>query len=338
VSIAVSHQMMVESALYSRLGLYHLHWMSGEVYQECYASESTSQDVLNSVCRRALSLVRRGRYTEAIEALENVEPEMLRIVKRSQMWMSAMNSIKLQRALRRDDRTATAHYLAQARAYSWHYGKIDVATRIWELEFEMRKGELTSAYAMVDDLLRSVNTAESDVHDKLQLMVLKARVLDKAGVPQKGFSLAIRAASMAYSTRNLAVLYQAVGALCRILISLREFEPASQVLTSIMPQVLECEDCDLAARSFSILADAHVGMAGLATAGSRRRKENMSRALEFLGRAFDEYSRLEDVPEQCEMLAKRAMIMRVNGDLVLANDTAAKALDIRHEAAKAVEA
>ena len=56
------------------------------------------------------------------------------------------------------------------------------------------------------------------------------------------------------------------------------------------------------------------------------------KALEHIERSFDEFSRIEDVRGQCEMIAKKATIMHLNGDPVLANDCAAKYLDIKRAA------
>ena len=164
------------------------------------------------------------------------------------------------------------------------------------------------------------------------MMTLKARIYEKAGIPQKGFSVALRAASLAHRAMLLPALWEAVGAVCAILISLKEFSAAARLLESIMPQTLECEDCILSAQTFSLLADAHMGMAGQAKAETLPRKEQLTKALDNIGRSFDEFSRIEDVRGQCEMMAKKATIMHLNGDSVLANDYAAKYLDIKRAA------
>lgn len=173
---------------------------------------------------------------------------------------------------------------------------------------------------------------ELDVYQRIKLMTLKARIYDKAGIPQKGFSVALRAASLAHRARLLPALWEAVGAVSAILISLKEFNAAAKLLESIMPQVLECEDCSLSAQTFSFLADAHMGMAGEARAETLQRKEQLTKALDNIDRSFDEFSKINDIKGQCEMMAKKATIMHLNGDPVLANDCAAKYLDIKRAA------
>lgn len=188
------------------------------------------------------------------------------------------------------------------------------------------------AMESLETLATKLEDHDADVFQRVKLMVLKARIYDKAGTTQKGFSVVLRAASMAHKARVLPVLWEAVGAVSRVLISLEEFEAAAKLMESIMPQVLECEDCHLAGHSFLTLADTYVGQAGQAKAESLQCKERLTKALEYVDRSFDEFSRVEDVKGQCEMLAKKATIMHLNGDPVLANDTAAKYLDIKKAA------
>lgn len=185
---------------------------------------------------------------------------------------------------------------------------------------------------LLEKLLQVLDQQEADIFQRLKVMILKARIYDQAGIPQKGFSVALRAASLAHKAQLLPVLWDAVGAICRILVSVNEFDAAVRLIESVLPQALECEDCGLAALLFSCLADGHVGTAGQAKAGSSQRKEKLIKASAALDRAFDEYSKIEDVRGQCEMVAKKATIMCLNGDTMLANDCAAKYLDIRKAA------
>ena len=182
---------------------------------------------------------------------------------------------------------------------------------------------------MLESLAIKFESPRTDILQRVKLMTLKARIYDKAGIPQKGFSVALRAANLAHKGMILPALWEAVGAISRVLLSLREFEASARLMESIMPQVFECEDCHLAALSFANLADAHMGLAGEAKDESLQRKEHLTKALGYIDGAFDEFSKIEAVRGQCEMMAKKATIMHLNGDPVLANDCAAKYLDIK---------
>lgn len=102
-----------------------------------------------------------------------------------------------------------------------------------------------------------------------------------------------------------------------------------------MPRVLETDDCDLAARAYSLLVDANMGIAGAmwsqGQGSTPARKEYVNRALGYIDFAYDQYEEIEDIQGQCEMMAKKATVMHLTGDLVLANDYAAKYLDLRKQ-------
>jgi anaphase-promoting complex subunit 5 len=180
------------------------------------------------------------------------------------------------------------------------------------------------------------------VYAQIKLLCLKTRILEKTGQPQRGFSLAMRAVCLSYCSRFLPGLWDAIGVLARVLLSLREFEAAAEIVESIMPQLLESQDRELTARSYSVLVDANMGMAGelsRESSGGRKQdnpvkaKEYMTRALEYINCAYDEYEKIEDLKGQCEVLAKKATVMHLSGDLVLSNDCAAKYLDLKRQAA-----
>lgn len=208
---------------------------------------------------------------------------------------------------------------------------------ILEIEIHVRKQDFSGALHRLEQLATRLNDNESDIFQRLKVMVLKARIYDRAGTPLKGFSLALRAASMAHKIRLLPLLWEAIGAVGRILTNLEEFGAAVRLLNSIMPQVLECGDCSLAGYMFSCLADGYMGLAGKATSSVLQQKEQLTKALTSIDRSFDEFSRIEDIQGQCEMLAKKATIMHLNGDPVLANDCAAKYLDIKQAAKEQIE-
>lgn len=144
----------------------------------------------------------------------------------------------------------------------------------------------------------------------------------------------MRAASIAHRSKVLLDLWEAICTLAAVLLSLREFEATAELVESIMPQILEAEDSALTARAYSLLVDANMGVAGelWSREGLERtlaRKEYVNRALGYIDSAYDAYEEIEDILGQTEMMAKKATVMHLTGDPVLANDYAAKYLDLR---------
>lgn len=198
----------------------------------------------------------------------------------------------------------------------------------------IRQGDYGRAMRIVEQTAKSIHQDNFDVHSQVRLLCLKARILEKSGQPQRGFSLAMRAASIAHRSRLLPGLWEAICVLAGVLLSLNEFEAVGEMMESIMPQILESDDCDLAAQAYSLLVDANMGVAGkLWSQGQNTpvRKEYMNRALGYIDCAYDQYEEIEDIKGQCEMMAKKATVMHLTGDLVLANDYAAKYLDLQKQ-------
>jgi anaphase-promoting complex subunit 5 len=203
------------------------------------------------------------------------------------------------------------------------------------IEFTLRQGDTGRALRMVEQAANSMQPENFDVHSQIKLLCLKARILEKSGHPQRGFSLAMRAASIAHRSKVLFDLWEAICTLAAVLLSLREFEATAELVESIMPQILEAEDSALTARAYSLLVDANMGVAGELSSsqqGGERtlaRKEYVNRALGYIDSAYDAYEEIEDILGQTEMMAKKATVMHLTGDPVLANDYAAKYLDLR---------
>jgi anaphase-promoting complex subunit 5 len=237
----------------------------------------------------------------------------------------------------RNNKSAVEALLSQLQAMQLPDTDISLTLSFFNIEFLIRDGDYSEALRSVDRLAQSIHQENFDVYAQVKLLCLKARIFEKTGQPHRGFSLAMRAASIGHRSRLLPGLWEAIGVLARILLSLREFEAAGEIAESIMPQVLETEDRELTASSYSILIDANMGMAGEFSRDRQdnaiKQKEYVTRALEYIDCAYDEYEAIEDVRGQCEMLAKKATVMHLSGDVVLANDWAAKYLDLKKQVA-----
>lgn len=201
------------------------------------------------------------------------------------------------------------------------------------IQLEISKGDYSKAMDVLEKAATRSKEEDVDISQNIKLMNMKAHIYERAGLPLKGFSVALRAAILAHRSKILPCLWEAVSALCAILHSVQDYDSSAKLLDSILPQILEGEACDSIAQAFSLLADAHMGMASEAKKEMIRRQEHLTKASENLGKAFDAFSRVEDVKRQCEMLAKQATIMHLNGDAMLANDGAARYLSIQRAAA-----
>ena len=177
----------------------------------------------------------------------------------------------------------------------------------------------------LEDAMSEREDQKADTLQRAKLMTFKARFYEHFDMPQKALSIAMRAASLAYTNRIIPGLWEAVHVIAHALLSLSEFAASSKLLESILPRVMESEDCDLTGACMASIADAFMGIASRSTGEtSWGVKKKMVRALEFLDGAESEFAAVGNVRRQREVLAKRGIILIRLGDQALATNSAAK--------------
>ncbi|OTB04690.1 hypothetical protein M426DRAFT_150567 [Hypoxylon sp. CI-4A] len=333
----VGSQLSISIALWDRLGIAYLSMTACEVFLRCHARNSIFDDELKVTSRQASMLTVKGKYDEALGILEGMDANSLRSWKPSQYWHKFRGIIKLRRDLHRNNLDGAELLLSQLLQSKNEDLEPDLAFVVDNLHVDclIRRGNTDQAFVKVEKMISELRDENKDIALRVRLLLLKAELLDRCGRPQKGFTIAVRAANVAWRARLIPYLWPAIGAIANILTSLGEFEPAIQLLNAVLPRSLECENSAVTAKLYSHLGDANMGLAGNMPPKSNKRREFMTKASEAIEKAFNHYSSVEDINKQCEMMAKRATIMKVLGDNVLANDYAAAYLAIRREAAQA---
>lgn len=329
-------QMALNIALWDRLGVSYMSSTGCEVFLLCHARHSVFDDELKVTSRQASVLALRGKYDEALARLEDIDSNSLRSWKPSQYWHKFRGIIKLRRDLHRNNLSGADHLLSQLLQNKPDDLEPDLGFIIDNLHIDhlVRRGDLQGAFAKLETLISDLGEENKDVALRVRLLLLKAELLDKSGRSQKGFTIAVRAANVAWRARLIPCLWPAIGAIGNILTSMGEFAPAIQLLEAVLPRALECDDAAMVAQLYSHLGDAEMGMGGRMPPQSNKRREFMTKALAAIEKAFDHYSSVEDILKQCEMMAKKATIMKVAGDNVLANDYAAVYMALRRDAAQ----
>ncbi|POS86635.1 hypothetical protein EPUL_001383 [Erysiphe pulchra] len=312
----ISPQIAIQSSLWGRLGVCQLFKQHCEIFIHYHAQYTIFEDVLRFTSRIAFLLVDKGHYEKALEMLECLDSDLLRSWKAHHHWLMCKGIIRLKRALHHDNLESASQLLDQLIQSYDEFKDADLSPEIsiLQVDYFIRQSDYSQALRKIEDILSPVREDRNDIYTRTRLMVLKASLFDKAGRPQKGFSVALRAASTAWQARLMPILWLAMAAIANILTSLSEYQASAQILIAVLPRALECEDYALNAQLYSFLGDALMGLAGQAETGSKERKDNLSKSSYFIERALAEYSSLEDYRGQCEMTAKIASIKRVMGE------------------------
>jgi anaphase-promoting complex subunit 5 len=94
-------QMLLQSTLFSRLGVPHVANAHCELLLDCYGEPCPIDERIRAVGRRAFIMSQNGRYNDAIATLEAIDPAIHKSLKYHQYLVLCIGVIKFKRAIRR---------------------------------------------------------------------------------------------------------------------------------------------------------------------------------------------------------------------------------------------
>jgi anaphase-promoting complex subunit 5 len=317
---------LLQAALYSRLGLKHISGVHCELLLQCYKSQAPTDEYIRALCRCALTATQCGNYDGALDMLAMVDPSAHKTLKINQYIYHCAGLIKLRRATRRNDWATYAHLLLNLKPDSATDPELASLVRETHVYSLIHRGYHKEAFDAIHTLALELEEGNADILHRVSLLLVKAALFAKVGKAERCFSIALRAASIAFKARLMPLLWYSIGLLCNILNVLGEYCAASKLLDAVIPQSLEHGDFTICAMLYSFQADSFIGMAGrngLGTSnGQRYRAVKVSRAEFYIDRACECYKRVEDISGECEQLCKKAIIAQLRGDEQLAEEWA----------------
>lgn len=318
-------QMGLQTAFYDRLGLGFRANTTMQIFLWRHAKRTIFDDHLKLTCRWALSLAEWGKYDEALQWLDSLDDNSLRSTKSGTCWQKCKGIINVIRDLRHNNLDGAERLLSQLLPSKKDDVEPNLAFIIGTLNIDYlcRRGDLQTAFAELNAMITQLRDEDKDISLRVQLFILKASLYHKCGRTRRGLSAAMLAANISWRCLLIPQLWRSLGAVARILVSLGDFRSAVNLLVPLMPRALECELATLDAELYACLADAYMGMAGEAKPKTTRRMECLMKAGRAVQKSFERYSVFQDVEMQKQMMAKRAMIMKLSGDFALAASYAA---------------
>lgn len=265
-----------------------------------------------------------GRYDEGIRLLESIDSSIHRSIQFHQFAYFCTGLIKLKRSIRRTDWNACASLLQSLKPDSATDPEVSFLVKEARIDYLTSRGLFSDAFNAIEDLASSLREDGAEILQRVTTLLMKANLFAKMGKPERGFSVALRAADLAFKARLMICLWPAVGLLGNILNSLGEFSASSRLLSAALPQSLEYGDQVIIGTLYSHLGDSHIGLAGLddpsTSSGARARTANMSKAELYIDRARECWKKAEDIEGECEQLMKRAIVAKFRGDEKLAEE------------------
>lgn len=339
--------LLTRSSLYGRLGLHSLAWTNCTTFLECYADAAATEDTLKCTCRMAHLLAQTGDYTAAHAHLANTPPQVLSVLKHQQYHSFFTSLLHLRQALHHNNLSAASSLVASLLAQPAPDLDLGFSLALLEIDLLARQTRYPDAFDALDALTLTAHPDSTDVVATIKLRLTRARLLALTGHTLQGFSMTVRAASIALRVRALPCLWEACVHLGAVLVALRAPRQALAVLESVVPMVLEARDADVAGRLFVGLGDACVGIAGGEREGGGEggddggeegegegeggREGWLRRAIGYLDCGIAEYVKVEGRCGQLEAWAKKATVLRVLGDDELVDDAATRYMELKRQ-------
>ncbi|KAF2205108.1 hypothetical protein GQ43DRAFT_67384 [Delitschia confertaspora ATCC 74209] len=319
-------QMLLESTLYSRLGIVHISSVHCELLLHCYKGSAPIDEQIRAIGRCAFIASQSGRYDDALALLESIPLSTHRSLKFHQYIYHCTGLIKLRRAIRRTNWAAVDQLLLKLTPDSSTDPELTFLLTEARLSSLIQRGRHPEAFSLIESLAQELKDTNADILQRVSMLITKANLFAKVGNAERGFSVALRAASIAFKARLMPSLWQAIGLLANILNAIGEFAAAGKLLDAVIPQSLEHGDLSLCATLYAFQADCSMGLAGQddpsTSNGQRRRAVNVNKAEYYIDRARECYKRVEDIEGECEQLCKKAILAKLRGDEQLAEEWA----------------
>jgi anaphase-promoting complex subunit 5 len=216
------------------------------------------------------------------------------------------------------------------------------------IDYLVSRGMYSEAFTAISSLTQNLKEDNADLLQRITVLLMKADLFRKVGKPERGFGVALKAASVSYKAKLMPSLWTAVGLLANVLNGLGECASARRLIEGVIPQALEGSDNLLIGTLYSHLGDSYMGLAGpnavvkssvspLSPSSNRSTSANVAKAELYIDRARDCYKKSGYLAGECEQLMKKAIIAKLRGDEKLAEEWAQNYNRVWDEGTKGIE-
>lgn len=313
--------LLFHGACLDRLGQAHLADRMYELPGVVHTPHCPMNDRVRSVCRLALTASQSGSTKTALKVLEDLGPVVKGILKSEQRVKAFTTLVYLRHQICQGDSDAADYYLKQLHPIrSSTDPEVAHELDILQVELLIKDQAYEEALRKVSTRLAELQESGGDIAQRLQFLLLKARIFALGGHASKGFSIALRATSTAERHLLLPVLFEGLAVLSRILLELSEFSMASDICDATLPHAFEAHNTGLTARLFVIMGEAAVGYAGHnCVNGSSEQANSMRKAAGLIERGREMYQRTKDTQGQLDCLLMKSRIASWSGDTTSAS-------------------
>lgn len=333
--VTLEGQLTSTSMLFwDRIGFAPLAVLYGRAFMRSRHDDVPFDDAVRVACRLALLYAQSGEYTKVKATVMRLNPEGLTSIKPQSSLRHVLTFVAATQAVRADQ-FAEADDLLMRRLPAGGFPSCapaaadrkmqgpsqmdpDLAAQAALLRVaslarradscsggsgDVDGGALVAARSALDAFEAAYDKGVGDLHVLLQIALARIDLYARAGRGLRVLTFLVRTVQACLRRRYHALLWDAVGAVARLLVAEGEFRAAHTLLATALPRSLETARVETTAALYQHLADACMGLAGqaheAATASAattaaatgarqrhrRRMKQHLSQAWWGLGQA-----------------------------------------------------
>ena len=268
--------------LWDRMGSGALAISHGRSFMQTRHDDVPFDDAVRVACRLAMQYAQAGEFAKAKTTIMGLNPDGLTSIRAKStlrhvlIYVAAIQAVRAHRFADAKDMLlrqlptggfpSCAPVAADRRAQGPSQLDPDLATQVSLLYVSSLSrqddGSLVAARTALDRFAAYYDKGVADLHVLLQISLARINLYIKAGHGLRVFRLVVRTVQACLRRRYHLLLWQAVGALARLLVAESEFQAARTLLDAAIPRSVETLHVETTALLYQDLADACMGLAG----------------------------------------------------------------------------
>ncbi|KAK9478431.1 anaphase-promoting complex subunit 5-domain-containing protein [Lipomyces japonicus] len=314
---------LVQGTFWTRAGVSCLGEFYTSIFLNMFKDTAFVGDVVNSVCRSAHYLVDNGQYDEALEMLDSVKDQAKRSLRVYQRWHMFKLLFHFKRAVKNEQLDKARLLNRQLKVMSKSLEDCELEVTLPMIEYELKVGNTNQALSLASSSLDRSSRDNGDIHAQLSYLLAYAKVLSKLGRGVRGYSSIMRCVAIAEKACIVPTVMEAICQLCELYNSSYQHQSALSILDAVMPQIIECDNCDLLGKAYyetmnAILGANYVRIMSEWTATSigynESSKSKLLHAIRYAHMSYVEYAKVEDISMLVKLSFKLAAMYSILGD------------------------
>lgn len=247
--------------MWSRYAVHELASTYVDITMESFPEKKPNcHNYLEAVSAKSLLQLRSGKFSLALDTMMRAEDMAKQSLLEENLWLPQLRLLRAEMAIVKGEPGEAEFYLDQVKTGGYNQFDAIDEIRCLEIRMHLEAGNYQTARDItleaIDEHLSRIST---DVTFQCQYLNLFVRGLIRSGNPSRAYTASVRSFDLSRKYSNIQVALEAVTLHGEILVSIKRFDEAFQVVQHHMPAIIESGDCNIKGEAYLVLAKAVMG-------------------------------------------------------------------------------